>query len=83
MSFIFQDNECDTKAEIVGFSFNKCAGCWGWEVKINDTIFIAPKLPNININNYDTMKLPKSILIGYRRLNYMNNIHITCLKIID
>lgn len=33
-------------AEIIGFIPDKCFCCWGWEIKIGDTIIKADSLPD-------------------------------------
>lgn len=83
---IHDDNECLTKAEIVGFDYRKCGGCWGWKVKINDTIFIASKLPGLMTppmhSNYDSLKIPKEIIIGYKKTDLNRAISVECMKIL-
>ena len=49
-SFVGETNtDCTTDALIIGKDLTKCRCCWGWMIKIDDTVYLADELPGLDL----------------------------------
>jgi len=97
LSTFYVKGQISKRAQITGFSILKCGCCWGWKIKMvdnnafpNDTVFIAEKLPGLEVDNIinfgtgpltgikisnDTLKFPIAVLMEFYK-------DIECEKVI-
>lgn len=79
-----EGDKCDTNATIIGRDINKCRCCWGWQIKIDDKIYLTDEIPQLDLEVNSELKIepPIQVKIGYVLVKdpCNNRIIIKCLE---